>query len=495
MATAQEQKIETNKEIQNTNEPIIIETEKKEETQQTTSTTPVSNQQLSNEQSSTSESTKKKKKKRNKKKKDNTTNTPNTPNTSTNANVNGNVNATASSNVNVNATANATATTQLNRPVQFEQHIRNLGNWSIDSKQTWPPTLPVIRQYPESDFKEGQILAYENNLARVTSQESKNKERFYHSTLADARLGAEVHRQVRKYAQSFIRPGIRLIDMCNQIEDKVKELIVAKGLEAGHGFPTGCSINHVAAHYTPNTGDDTVLQADDVMKIDFGTQINGTIVDCAFTVAFNPMYDKLLQAVKDATNTGIKAAGIDVRLCDIGEAIQEVMESYEVEIRGKTYQVKSIRNLNGHSIGSYRIHAGKSIPIVKNGDTTKMEEGEFYAIETFGSTGKGVVHEDMECSHYMKSFDCGFVPVRNPKSRQLLQHINKYFGTLAFCRKWLDQQDQTKHLLALKNLVDLNIIEPYPPLCDIKGSYVAQYEHTIFLRPTCKEVLSRGEDY
>ena len=62
---------------------------------------------------------------------------------------------------------------------------------------------------------------------------------------------------------------------------------------------------------------------------------------------------------------GIKEAGIDVRLCDIGEAIQEVMESYEVELDGKTYRVKSIRNLNGHSIGPYRIHAGKSVPIVK----------------------------------------------------------------------------------------------------------------------------------
>ena len=30
-------------------------------------------------------------------------------------------------------------------------------------------------------------------------------------------------------------------------------------------------------------------------------------------------------------------AGIDVRLCDIGERIQEVMESYEVELDGKVY--------------------------------------------------------------------------------------------------------------------------------------------------------------
>lgn len=40
------------------------------------------------------------------------------------------------------------------------------------------------------------------------------------------------------------------------------------------------------------------------------------------------------------------------------------------------------------------------------------KEGEVYAIETFGSTGKGVVHDDMECSHYMKNFDVGHVPIR-----------------------------------------------------------------------------------
>ena len=35
--------------------------------------------------------------------------------------------------------------------------------------------------------------------------------------------------------------------------------------------------------------------------------------------------------------------------------------------------VKPIRNLNGHSVGQYRIHAGKTVPIVKGGDATKME--------------------------------------------------------------------------------------------------------------------------
>jgi len=171
------------------------------------------------------------------------------------------------------------------------------------------------------------------------------------------------------------------------------------------------------------------------------------------------------------------------------------MTSYEVELDGKTHTVKPIRNLNGHSIGQYNIHAGKTVPIVKGGEATKMEENEFYAIETFGSTGKGYVHDDMECSHYMKDFDGEHVPLRLARSKQLLNTINKHFGTLAFCRRWLDRLGETKYLMALKDLCDKRIVVPYPPLCDIKGCYTAQWEHTILLRPTCKEVASRGDDY
>ncbi len=58
------------------------------------------------------------------------------------------------------------------------------------------------------------------------------------------------------------------------------------------------------------------------------------------------------------------------------------------------------------------IHAGKTVPIVRGGETTRMEENEFYAIETFGSTGRGYVHDDMETSHYMKNWDVSHVPLR-----------------------------------------------------------------------------------
>jgi len=370
------------------------------------------------------------------------------------------------------------------------------GKSSSQLVQSDPPRVPIIDLFPNEDYPIGEIQNYkEDNLWRVTSEEKRALDRANEDTYKEARLAAEAHRQVRKHVQEFIKPGMKMTDICERLETASRALIKEKGLEAGLAFPTGCSINHCAAHYTPNGGDQTVLQYDDVCKIDFGTHINGRIIDCAFTVAFNPRYDNLLKAVKDATNTGIKEAGIDVRLCDIGEAIQEVMESYEVELDGKTYQVKAIRNLNGHSIRPYQIHAGKTVPIVKGGEAIKMEEDEFYAIETFGSTGKGVVHDDMETSHYMKNFDVGHVPLRLQRAKQLLHVIDQNFGTLAFCRRWLDRLGQTKYLMALRNLQDAGIVDAYPPLCDTKGCYTAQYEHTIVLRPTCKEVISRGDDY
>ena len=42
-------------------------------------------------------------------------------------------------------------------------------------------------------------------------------------------------------------------------------------------------------------------------------------------------------------NAGIKEAGVDARLCDVGAAIQETMESYEVELDGKTFQASVVQ--------------------------------------------------------------------------------------------------------------------------------------------------------
>lgn len=75
--------------------------------------------------------------------------------------------------------------------------------------------------------------------------------------------------------QKWIKPGMTMIEICEELERCSRLSIGENGLQAGLAFPTGCSRNNCAAHYTPNSGDKTVLQYDDVTKIDFGTHING----------------------------------------------------------------------------------------------------------------------------------------------------------------------------------------------------------------------------
>ena len=185
----------------------------------------------------------------------------------------------------------------------------------VSKTQTSPPRLPISSLFPNSEYPEGQICDYSGgNSFRTTNEEKRHLDRMNNDFLQEYRQGAEVHRQVRQWAQKNIKPGQTLTEIAEGIEDSVRALTGHPGLEEGDnikggmGFPTGLSINHCAAHYTPNAGNKMVLKQDDVMKVDFGAHVNGRIVDSAFTMTFNSVYDNLLAAVKDATNTGVKVA-------------------------------------------------------------------------------------------------------------------------------------------------------------------------------------------
>ena len=334
-----------------------------------------------------------------------------------------------------------------NSRAQDNSRFRVIGSWKEGEwSQTNFPTKDIDELFPNKDWPVGVLCDYgPDNIWRSTDKEKQELDRLQQFDLLSLRKGAECHKQIRKYAQRFIKPGMKMIDICIELEKMLKFITNAHGLDCGQSFPTGCSLNDVAAHYTPNPGDDTVLNADDVGEI--------------------------------------------------GAGIQEVIESYEVEIKGKTHKIKAIKNLCGHTVGQYKVHAGKSVPIVKRDDDTKMEEGEMYAIETFASTGKGSVFDNGDCSHYMMEEYASGDKLKNDKAKALYNHIKNNYSTLAWCRRWLDEGGFKNHSLALRNLIDHEIVTPYPPLCDVEGSFVSQFEHTLILRPTMKEVVTIADDY
>lgn len=189
-------------------------------------------------------------------------------------------------------------------------------------KQSSPPRVPLSNLFPTNQYPVGEIQSYASveNTARTTAEEIRYVSRRNledESFLNDYRKAAEVHRQIRRWVQGTVRPGQTLSEIAVGIDDGVRALLDNPGLQSGSGlrsglaFPTGLSLNNCVAHFTPNPGQkEIVLQASDVMKVDFGVHANGWIVDSAFTMSFDPTYDNLLAAVKDATNTGIKVSSL-----------------------------------------------------------------------------------------------------------------------------------------------------------------------------------------
>lgn len=314
-------------------------------------------------------------------------------------------------------------------------------------------------------------------------------------------IAGRIHKEVRRHLQNYLKPDIKLIDIAKFVDMKIIEITdiisPSNSINKGIGFPTLLSLNECAAHYHPTSYDKTKFQNDDILKIDFGTEINGWIIDSAFTVCFDSKYDPLLEAVKEATNNGIKTAGIDVNICDWGIANQEIMESYEISLNNKTIPIKSIINLGGHNIKNGLIHGGVFLPCAdvrnKFDENYKFKE-DIYAIETFGSTGLNYVKENGENTLFRLNTNIFHnKKIFNDETRYLLNFIKKNYKTLPFAERYIEHIPNYKKYL--NNLTNDKILLQYPPLCIDKGSYTAQYEHTILINENKKIIFSKSEDY
>ena len=52
-----------------------------------------------------------------------------------------------------------------------------------------------------------------------------------------------------------------------------------------------------------------------MLKVDIGVHVKGRIADSAFTLTFDPTYDKLLEAVQAATDTGLRVSNLTAVSC------------------------------------------------------------------------------------------------------------------------------------------------------------------------------------
>ncbi len=269
-----------------------------------------------------------------------------------------------------------------------------------------------------------------------------------------------------------VRPGAKIISICALAEKRILEL---GGRPA---FPCNVSVNEVAAHYTSPKNDPSVIPDFGVVKVDVGVHINGHIADTARTVDLDGTLDALVDASAEALHEAISFIRPGVTVGEVGAVIERVI---------KDYGLRPVRELTGHSLKRYALHAGKQIPNVKTRDSTPILAGEYYAIEPFATTGSRVVD-----SKQMYIFSNN--PVDKPLTgvtEKLRLHLRKSYGPLPFASRWIGVSQKGIQLAEeLKKLLRAKAIRGYPVLVEKRGGLVSQTEHTVFVSEDGATILT-----
>ncbi|MCD6480380.1 type II methionyl aminopeptidase [Candidatus Bathyarchaeota archaeon] len=288
------------------------------------------------------------------------------------------------------------------------------------------------------------------------------------------RAGA-IASQVRKRVIGLVKPGVKLIDICEKVEQWIREL----GGEPA--FPCNVDVDHVAAHYTSPIDDETRVPEDSLVKVDIGVHVEGYIADTAVTICLNPELEYLVEAAEEALEEGIAAIRAGVRASEVGAAIEEAM---------KRLGARPIRNLTGHKVSRYTLHAGSVIPNVSSMlERHRLEIGEVYAVEPFSvpREADGVVVDGPPSNIYIyrKKRSVGGL------AKRMLRHIQAEYRTLPFASRWvLKAFPGMEGLEAFEQLLRIGCLYSYPQLLERSHAPVAQAEHTVIVTEDGCEVTT-----
>lgn len=261
-------------------------------------------------------------------------------------------------------------------------------------------------------------------------------------------------------AEREAEEGVSFAELAEEIEKTVRE----EGCEPA--FPVNLSRNNEAAHYTPGPSTERVLKASDVLKIDIGAHSNGYIADTAITVNPSGEYDEMIEAAREVLKKAIEYVKPGVTVGEFGTYVEnQVPDEYNI-----------VQNLTGHYIDHYKQHAGVSIPNKHNQNTHEFEKGDSVAIEPFLTTGTGRVRNGKDGNIYKLENERS---VRGRNERKLMKKM-KDFNGLPFTTRWFDNFGGRERM-AMKKMIQNDIVHSYPILRDEDGSVVVQAEQTVLV--------------
>ena len=274
----------------------------------------------------------------------------------------------------------------------------------------------------------------------------------------------QIAAQALKLAIDIVDEGTPLLD----IAEKIEGFIRSKGVKPA--FPVNLSINDVAAHYSPSIDDQQVVPRGSIVKVDLGVHVDGYIADTALTVFFDDRFRIHVKAALEALEEAIATIRAGIGVNDVAKVVSNKISSYGL---------RPIRNLTGHKIERYNLHAGKSVPNAPAPEyfTSRILENEVYALEPFATDGSGFVIEKGGSNIYrvvsVKKI------AKQESLNEALEALWREFGGLPFSERWAI--DRLLDRNQLNELVRLKRVYHYPTLVEHSHGFVSQFEDTVIV--------------
>src|SRR3989344_1541346 len=296
------------------------------------------------------------------------------------------------------------------------------------------------------------------------------KDRFKYIVARKFFMSLQDYKKAGRIAAEALQFGKKLIKedaLLRDVTKKTEEFIIKQ--DAWLAFPAQISLNNKAAHCYSGNESDEKFKHGDLVKLDVGVHVNGFIGDNALSINIASDSDlELIRASKDALREAISLMKPGVKLREIGKAVEEVIVGYGFN---------PIRNLSGHEVEQWNLHAGMIIPNYDNKSEDELKEGQVFAIEPFAATGDGKVNEGRLGGVYriqeLKSIRIG---------REVLDYIHGNYKELPFSKDWLQGNlNEFKINNGFRILEQQGIIHRYPELVEKEGTKVSQAEHTVMV--------------
>lgn len=265
-------------------------------------------------------------------------------------------------------------------------------------------------------------------------------------------------------AEKLTKENAKVLDIAEKVEKRIIEI---GGKPA---WPVNVSINEIAAHYTPSTGDSLIIKDGDFVKVDVGAQVSGYLCDRAFTVCIGKKSDPMIEASEKALEECLK-------LIKSGIKINEISEVCENTVNEMGFNV--IRNLSGHRVDRFEQHADPAIPNSKNSIQDEIKSGNVYAMEVFVTNGSGFVTESSPSGIFQYNSDAN---VRMWEARKLLEFAKVEFEKLPFTKRWITGISSLKIEMAFQQLLDAGALMEFPPLKEENNGMVAVTEKSVIVK-------------